>query len=278
MGDKGRVAAAIMVLFATACGATMGSSSRGAGARVDPAELLLEVGGQSTAALRPPERSIDELEAARREARGTDRRNIVRELVVAHLFAAEEAEGREQRRIRRRAEELADAAVRGSRDDTLNAEMAFVKLWMSWRAGAPSAAQRAERFTERYRQSGDLLALAWMIRGEIAFAGEDFEDAVTAYRFALGNLEHPLYGYALLRTAHSYQRMDRADDATQALTEVEQLGCRSDASPFALRLAIAAAGERGTGTRADASGTTRPASCEVETAGAGEEEGWRPEE
>jgi hypothetical protein len=263
-----------------ACGATAGSH-RGAEASIDPPQFLLEVGGQGSGVLRRPERSLDELEAARREARGTDRRQVVRELVVALLFAAETAEGREARRLRRRAEELAEAAVRGSRDETLLAEMAFVRLWMSWRAGAPSAAQRAERFTDRYAGAGDLTTLAWMIRGELAFAGEDYDDAVTAYRFALGHLEHPLYGFALLRTAHSYARLDRAADATQALSEVEQLGCAREASDFSMQLASAAASERGTPMRRDTAGVLRPAVCEEEGTAAGgqdEEEGWRPAE
>ncbi|MCZ7679574.1 MAG: hypothetical protein M5U28_12755 [Sandaracinaceae bacterium] len=228
--------------------------------------------------LRRPERSIEELEAARRDARGNDRRAAVRDLVVAHMFAAEEADEREARRLRRRAEQLADAAVRGSRDAGLIAEIDFARLWMSWRSGAANAEPRATRFTERHRSARELVPLAWMIRGELALVGERFDDAVAAFRFALGDLEHPLYAYALWRTAASYRRLGRADDATQALAEVEQLGCASGASAFVVRVATAAASERGSGLRQDTDGVTRPASCAAPESGESESTGWRPAE
>lgn len=264
----------------TACGAaTSGSRTVRAGS-VDAAAYLLEIGAESTVVLRRPERSIDELEAARREARGPDRRTATRDLIVAHVFAADEAERREARRLRRRAEQLADAAVRGSRDSTFLAEIAFAKLWLSWRAGASNAEQRATRFTERFRSAGDLLTLAWMIRGEIALDDERYDDAITAFRFALGQLEHPLYAYALWRTARAYRLLRRSEEATQALTEVEQLACARSPSPFVVRVATAAASERGSGLRRDPDGVTRPAACPspAERAADGESEGWRPEE
>jgi tetratricopeptide (TPR) repeat protein len=265
----------VIALCAIACGASQ--SARSTTVRVDPGEFLLEVGGQSASVLTRPERSIEELETARRDARGNERRAISRELVIAHMFAAEQAEGRDARRIRRRAEQLADSTVQGSRDDALLAEMAFVKLWMSWRAGTANAAQRAERFTDRYRQSGDLLTLAWMIRGEIALDGEDYDDALTAFRFALGQLEHPLYAYALFRSARAYRVQGRTEEADQALAEVESLGCAS-ALPSTIRLANAAAGERGTGVARGADGVERPASCPAPGTNDDEEEGWRPAE
>lgn len=273
MGWAGRLIFAIAI----ACGAPQAGGRRTT-IHIEPGPFLLELGGQSAGVLARPERSIEELDVARREARGSDRRAVTRELVIAHLFAAETAEGREARQIRRRAEQLADACVQGSRDDQLLAEMAFAKLWMSWRAGAPNAAQRAERFTDRHQQSGDLLTLAWMIRGEIALDAEEYEDALTAFRFALGNLEHPLYAYALFRTARVYTVQGRREEAGQAYSEVESLGCAASASPFTLRLAVAAAGERGTGVARGADGTERPSSCASTSADENEEEGWRPAE
>ena len=270
--------AVLLVLSMSACGAAGGSARTARGGAIEPADFLMEVGAETTV-LRRPERSIDELEAARSEASGTDRRTIVRDLVVAHVFAAEDADAREARRIRRRAERMADAAVRGSRDAQLNAEIAFLKLWMSWRAEAGNAATRAERFTDRHRDSGDLLLLAWMIRGELAIEAERWDDSLEAFRFALGSLEHPLYAYALYRSAHSYRALERADDATQALSEVEQLGCARGASPLVLRLATAAASERGSGLREDTDGVIRPASCPSPEDRAREPEGeWRPAE
>ncbi len=269
------------MLALCACGGAGVGGTTARGAAVDPAAFLMEVGAESTDLLRRPARSIDELDAARREARGAERRQAVRELVVAYLFAAEDAEGREAARARRRAEQLVSAITRGSRDRTLNAEMAFAQLWMSGRADAGSAEARATRFTERLQDSGHLLTLAWMIRGEIALEHERFEDAIASFRFALGQLEHPLYAYALVRTAQAERRLGRADDADQALSEAEQLGCREGASPLFVRLASAAAAERGTGMRRDPDGVTRPASCPAPGERSGDEsedEAWHPAE
>lgn len=279
MTGWGTAAAALCATTLLACGGAQTTSANAPRSRsVDPAALLLEVGADATVVLRRPERSIEELDAARVEARGNDRRAAVRDLVVAHMFAAEEADEREARRLRRRAEQLADAAVRGSRDAGLNAEVDFARLWMSWRSGAANAEPRATRFTERHRTARALLPLAWMIRGELALASERFDDAVASFRFALGDLEHPLYAYALWRTAASYRRLGRADDATQALTEVERLGCASGASAFVVRIATAAASERGSGLRQDPDGVTRPASCPAPETGESESTGWRPAE
>lgn len=266
-------------LITLACGATSAPSPRTARAgSADPAGILLAIGAECCAVLRRPERSIEDLDAARREAQGPERRALTRDLIVAYAFAAEDADGREARRMRRRAEQLADAAVRGARDPDYLAEIAFAQLWLSWRAGSRNAEQRATRFTERHRSSGDLLALAWMIRGEIALSDERFEDAVTAFRFGLGQLGHPLYAYALWRTAAAYRRLGRAEDAAQALAEVEQLGCPASASPFVVRIATAAAGERASGLRRDPDGVTRPASCPPPESREAEDEGWRPAE
>ncbi len=262
------------------CGATTGTNaSTGPSVTIEPASFLMEVGAESTFVLHRPERSVEELEAARASASGSERRQIIRELVVASLFEIEGTEGRRVRRMRRNLERLTDNAVRGSRDSTLIAEMDFVKLWLAWRGSSGNAAARAERFTDRHTQAGELLLFAWMIRGEIAFSGEHFEDAVAAYRFALGQLEHPLYAYALFRTAHAYARLGRTEDAAQALLEVEQLGCARGASPFRVRLAAAAASERNSGVERDDDGVMRPSSCSADSEEEGsEEEEWRPEE
>lgn len=268
----------VLALSLSACGgATAGMQTAQPGA-LDPGDFLLEVGAASCPVLQRPARSIEELDAARRDARGAERRQLVRELVTAHLYASEGAEGREARRLRRRAEQLADATMRGSRDSTLVAELSLAELWMSWRAGAANAEARATRFTERHRDAGDLLTLAWMVRGEIALEAERFEDAITSFRFALGQLESPLYGYALLRTAEAERRLGRADEASQALSEVEQLGCAAEPSAFVVRLARAAASQRGSGLRTDPDGVVRPATCPAFREDASEEREWHPEE
>jgi tetratricopeptide (TPR) repeat protein len=266
---------AALALSACAGAGTGGSTTHTV--TIEPASFLMEVGASSTFVLRRPERSTEELMEARGSTAGAERRQILRELVVAKLFEAESAEGRSARRIRNDAERFAENAVRGSRDSNLIAEMDFVKLWLSWRANAANAASRAERFTDRHTRAGELLMLAWMIRGEIAFAADRFDDAIAAFRFALGQLEHPLYTYALLRTAHAYERLGRSEDAAQALLEVEQLGCARGASPFRVRLAAAAASERRSGVQRDDDGVMRPASCESEEE-SGSDGQWRPAE
>jgi len=281
MGRRG-TCLAVMAALCSACGGAghpaANEAPRGAG--LEPPAFLEEVGAQSTVVLRRPERSLDALEEARRESRGAERREAARDLVIGLMFAADEAEGREARRHRRRAERLADAAARGSRDASLRAELDFAKLWMAWRAGARAAARRGERFTNRHRRSGDLLTLAWMVRGEVAFADERYEDAIAAYRFGLGRLGHPLYAFSLLRTAHAHRRLGRAQEAAQALEEVERLGCGRDVAPATVRVAAAAASEQGSGLRLDTDGVTRPARCPSpeELASEQADEGWRPAE
>ena len=160
------------------CGAASGGGGGAQGASgeavsLDPAAFLREVGAETSEVLRPPEGSLEELEAVRREARGAERRAATQRVITAHAFAAEEAsaadDARGARRHRRIAERLADAAVRGTRDADLVAQVNFMRLWMTWRSGAAAAEGRAERYTTRHTQAGVLTTIAWMIRGEIAF-------------------------------------------------------------------------------------------------------------
>ena len=247
---------------------------------VDPAAFLEEIGAEASPVLRHPEPSVDELDQARRDARGTERRERMRDLAVGLMFEAQASEGREARRARQRAEQTLDAAARGNRDAQLAAELDFVKLWMDWRGGSRATAARAERYTTRHRRvGGTLLTIAWMIRGEAALADEAYDDAIESFRFALGQLGSPLYAFALLRTAAAQRGAGRVEQATQALSEVEQLGCDGGASALVLRVATAAAGERGSGLRLDPDGVTRPAACPTPSEAAEEEdEGWHPAE
>lgn len=45
------------------------------------------------------------------------------------------------------------------------------------------------------------------MRGELAIAEEDWDSTASAYRYVLGHLEHPLYAYALYRTAETQERL-----------------------------------------------------------------------
>ncbi len=246
---------------------------------IDPPVFLAEVGSDAAPQVFAfPTRTVDAIEAERRAARGEERRTLGRELAVALIHAADDAEAREARRLRQRAERTIDAAASGNRDAQLAAELDFLRLWMTWRAGGGARAGRlAERFTTRHRAAGLLTTLAYMVRGEVAFADEDYDDAIEHYRFALGQLGTPLYAYALYRTAHVHGARGEREEGLAALREVEQLGCDARAARPTVRVAAAAATELTTGLRQDGDGVVRPASCPAreETR---EDEGWRPAE
>lgn len=230
----------------------------------DSAAFLLEVGATLTDLFVRPTESLEELETARRAARGVERRQRERDLARAHLFAAEETEGRESRRHLREASELARSAATSSRDETLAAEMDFVQLWAAWRAGQAAATGRAQRFVSRHETSRDLVLMAWIIRGEVAFADEHWDDAIEAYRAVLGRLGHALYAFALYRTARAQFQDGRTEESHQALEEVRDLGCPSDASAPTLHVALAATHALSGATRTDADGRERPATCPEE--------------
>lgn len=276
-----RALALSSTLLIAACGGggprlrSSGDASDG----LEPTAFLLEVGATRTPMLQEPPGSIEELEAARDGARGAQRREALLDLARAHMLAAGASDDRAARRHRSAAERFASAASNGSRDDEVLARSDFVELWLAYRVGDRSAAARAERFTRRRARSGELALLGWIIRGELAFSAEQWRDAADAYRYVLGHLDHPLYAYALYRTAQSHEREGSADDARQALGEVAMLGCARDAADATRRVALQAARDLGQGTRSDASGVERPASCPAETSGGErEDESWRPTE
>lgn len=272
-------------LLLTACGGGQLQVQVPDEVRVEPAIFLTEIGTEAAPnVFAYPTRSLDELDDARRAARGADRVRAMRDLAVALVYATIESEGRESRRFRQRAERMIDAAARGNRDDQLRAELDFLRLWLAYRSGSnPRAARLAERFGNRHRAAGVLTTIAYMVAGEAAFAEEDYDDAIEAYRFALGQLGSPLYAFALYRTAHAHGADGEREEGLSALREVERLGCAHDALGPVVRLANAAASELETGLRRDPDDVVRPASCPAhETlaaeAEAEEGEGWRPAE
>lgn len=249
---------------------------------LDPAAFLTGLGAEVSPVFRPPERSSDELDAARRAARGSERRTLMRDLVVVLLHEADVAERRDARRLRQRADRMLAAARRGNRDDALAAELDMIDLWRAWRGERTARAARlSERFTRRHRAAGMLTGIAWMVRGETAQAEDDYASAIAHYRFALGQLGTPLYAFALYRTAHAHRALGENDEAVQAFEEVEQMGCGTGASERIVRVATAAASEQGNGLRLDTDGVTRPSRCpspEDRAEEAPRDEGWRPPE
>ena len=277
-----RALAIVLLALSVACGGggTRLRSSGGASGAIDPAAFLVEVGATRTDMLRADTRSIEELESARDAAQGAERRRALIALARAHMLEAGTSDDRAQRRHRSSAERFAEAAANGSRDAELLAQSDFVPLWLAYRAGDRSAAGRAERFTTRRAQSGELALLGWVVRGEIAFAAEEWDAAAAAYRYVLGQLGHPLYAYSLYRTAQSHEGAGRAEDARTTLAEVALLGCPAEADEPTRRVALQAARDLGTEVRRGADGVERPASCpEPSSGGESTESGeWRPAE
>jgi hypothetical protein len=230
----------------------------------DSAAFLLEVGATLTDCLVPPTETIDALEASRRAARGVERRRVEKDLMRAHLFAAETAEGREQTAHYRAIQDLSTSTVR-IRDEDLLAQIDFLALWGAWRSGHRSADQRAQRFVTHHEASHDLVLMAWIIRGEVAFADHRWDDALESFRAVLGRLGHPLYAFALYRSARCWLEQGRTDDSRQALNEVRDLACSTSASAPTIHIALAATTALGEQTVTDATGHERPASCATHT-------------
>lgn len=228
----------------------------------DSAAYLIEVGGTLAEILRAPSEPVEALESAQRSARGADRRRVQRDLARAHLLLAEGLEGRDASRERRAATTSAEAASRGSHDDRLLAEMDFVQLFAAWRAGQRAAEGRATRFVTRHDDGPrDLVLLAYLVRGEVAFADEAWDDALTAYRAVLGHVDHPLYAFALYRSALVWNAQGRTDEARQALHEVRDLGCTASVSAPTMRVALEATSALGEAHHTDPSGHERPDAC-----------------
>ncbi|MCB9618729.1 MAG: hypothetical protein H6721_29865 [Sandaracinus sp.] len=265
-------------LVLVACGGGSTGTTSPSTVRFDPETYFLEIAATRTDLVVAPQRSIEDLEEAKNAARGNERRTLLIELARAHMAAAGTSSNRDERRHRDAAERFAKASAQGSRDAEVKARAAFVELWLAFRASHRSAMGRATRFSRQHAQSGELALLAWVIRGELAFAAEQWEDARTSYRYVLGDLEHPLYAYALWRTARSHAGAGDAESARSTTTEVVRLACQETSEPTR-RVAFAAARELAIGLRDDSDGVTRPEICDppVETHENGEA-GWRPPE
>ncbi len=263
-------------LLVMGCGATSTPTrTTAAPSDFDPLAFLMEIANSQTELLRAPDESVETLMERRTSVSGAERRQVLRDLARAHLALARTAEGREARRHREAFARFSDSAVNGSRDDHLNAEMAFLEVWLDFETEGRNAASRAERFTTRHDQSGDLLVLVWMIRGELALRAEDWEGARAGFRFVLGQLGHPLYAYALYRTAFAWHSAGDDEQARQALEEAAALGCDGSASEPTTRMALLAAHQLGIGLRAE-DGRSVPETCPTRAAETAE--GWRPPE
>jgi hypothetical protein len=232
---------------------------------VDPPHFILQVGAARTPSLERPSGDPETLRQAVRDAPpGNERRMAMQNAAIGLMYAAEsETEERQKRRLRRSSSRYAGRAASGSRDEYQTSLMEFVKIFNAWRAAARSAGRLAERFTTRRRESGELYSLMWAIRGEIALELTHYREAAEAFRYFLGQLDHPLYAYGLWRTARCYREMDRDPDAVQALTEARDLGCDEHADPAVVQVATVAGREMGTRSVRWPDGSVRPGSCPI---------------
>lgn len=273
------IAFAVLLL---GCGATSTTTDRlDDMVIVEPYTFLRGLGADASAVMREPEAEPDAIDAQRREARGSERLSRTVELVGAYVHAWEAAEERrDRRRLRRLADRFADAGIRAARRDRgTEAQLDFAKLWMSYVAAERGAGRRAERFTRRYAQTGGgLVGIAWMIRGEVALENEEHDEAIDAFRFALGQPGTALYAYALYRTGIAHQAEGEDAEAEQAMSEAMQMGCDSEDARI-VEVAGAAASSNHTPLRRDPDGVLRPSTCPSHEELAEEEpEGWRPAE
>ncbi|MBX3271835.1 MAG: hypothetical protein KF729_16325, partial [Sandaracinaceae bacterium] len=235
---------------------------------------------------RPPERARESRRASggdddwRRDPDLTeDDRDLLEELTERATLARERLRLAEET-LREQRRELAALAQRleGERlPPRLRAELELALVWASWRAGHPSAGELAEHFTAEHASAGDLLAIAWMIRGEVAAAEQLPEEALAAFRFGANRMGEPLYAYSLWRTAAVQRAAGNAAAARESLIAVEREACARGAPELVRRLAYDAASALGHGVRADADGVLRPEVCPPMGAAA-DRAGWRPEE
>ncbi|MCC7539735.1 MAG: hypothetical protein IT379_26165 [Deltaproteobacteria bacterium] len=243
-----RAAAALAcALSVAACGSSGARLPLASAPRVDPARVLLDVLAERVPSLRAPSEPSDELARAARAARGPARVDANRRLALAHLSEAESADERAARRHRKAAARVAQDVARRTRDAWVAAEMDFVSLLAAWRGGnAREVERRGEAFVERRgRDASELALFAWMVRGEAALGAQRWDQAATAYRVVLGQLDHPLYAFGLWRTAACYRGLGRASDARQALIEADAIGDRRGVHRAARQVADAARAELG---------------------------------
>lgn len=231
-------------------------------ASLDVPSLLRSYGKTRSPAFVPPEASLDALEQARKEAEGPSRIKALRDLAVAHLWAAEAAiESKDKREHYRIAERSAEKALAGNGDPASAADAEFVLVWCAWRRAIKRADSAAELFLRRRADAAELVTIVRFIRGEIALEARRWSDASSHYRYLLGQLDHSLYALALYRTAETRMGANKEAEAKEMFTDARDLGCKPSASSETLLVSAFAAAQTNTGVRRDAAGKMRPASC-----------------
>jgi hypothetical protein len=257
---------AVALALQTACACSSAPETRpdpGAREYWSVPGFLLDLGRERASIFGLPVDDIDTLENKLRATKGgKTRRETMRLLVFAHLREADASvDARDRRRHRRRAVLLAQSLAKVTRDANVSSEMAFAELWLAFRAGKRKAGGMASRFVRHHRDNHELLYLAWALRGETAFAAKRYRDAEKDFRYLLGVPEHPLYAFALYRSADCFDSLNKKQEAEQALQEVVRLGCRDDVSPLVMRVVKQAMQRLRIRMRADIDGKSRPSVC-----------------
>lgn len=205
--------------------------------------MILETLAAADPSWARPDAEIGELETTARESRGEAREFANRQLALACLWASESAPSPRVATMHRRCALKAARDVARHAPPRLAAQMDIVDLWVLTRGGDRAARRAAERYPGHHAAERDMLAIAWLVRGELELGAGRFEEAARAYRFVVGEMDHPLYAVALYRTAQCYRGLGRDDDAAQALREVAALGRQPGASAPVRRVATAARSE-----------------------------------
>ncbi len=205
---------------------------------------------------------VEEAERAVDEARDPGaRRGAMRDLAFAHVAAAEGAEEADARRHRQQALRLADRASRSNRDEEQLRDLRFLRVWNAYRSGARNAPELVTAYTTRFQDHSEVTRIAWMIRGELALAREDWSGAREAFRFVMASLDHPFYAYASYRTAQSYASEGNAEESRSRLADVRDRACRRNATEDDVRFGRAAWAELREPAPADPPREGGPAWC-----------------
>lgn len=211
----------------------------------EPGVFLLDYIGENVEIFARPQLTSDELEDELDHARRRERDELTVRFVMALLYEADDLEYEDELRDARRARRNAKRALRDLR--RARGEMAatrdFVAVLLAWRGQEEDASELAAEFVEEHDDSTELLEFGWLVLGETSADVGDWDEAARGHRYILGQLEHPLYPFALMRTAHMHYERGRDDEAEDVLQQVVRLGCPEEVEPAVREVAEAAASE-----------------------------------
>jgi hypothetical protein len=229
-----RVAIYVLLSLASGCGGGGGAAPAAAhpeAAPFDGQAYLYEYALENVPLLVPGEGKVEAAERALRRAGNADaRRGAMRDLAFAHVVAAEGLSEADARRHRREALRLVQRASQRNRNEDQVRDLRFLRAWNAYRSGSSRALELFVAFTARFQDHAEITRLAWMLRGELAFTREDWAGARDGFRFVMASLDHPLYRFALYRTAQIDGREGHAEEGRRALEDVRDRACRSDAT------------------------------------------------